>query len=82
MVSPPGLSQKVENEKIDLLQLIRIRLSEKVHNFGYVVHVAPSEAARLGSDKPIIERLFYNHHPQIYQNPADFFYLLTSSKSV
>jgi hypothetical protein len=43
MVSPPVLSQKVENEKIDLLQLILIRLSEKVHNFGYVVHDAPSE---------------------------------------
>jgi hypothetical protein len=40
MVSPPDSSQKVENEKIDLLQLILIRLSEKVHNFGYVVHVA------------------------------------------
>lgn len=40
MVSPPVLSQKVENEKIDMLQLIRIRPPEKVHNFGHVVHVA------------------------------------------
>lgn len=82
MVSPPDSSQKVENEKIDLLQLILIRLSEKVHDFGYVVHVAPSEAARLGSDKPIIQNNRSVLYPQICQNSADFFYLLTSSKSV
>ena len=82
MVSPPVLAQKVEYEKIDLLQLILIRLSEKVHDFGYVVHVAPSEAARLGSDKPIIQNNRSVLYPQICQNSADFFYLLTSSKSV
>jgi hypothetical protein len=40
MVSPPVLSQKVENEKIDLLQLIRIRPPEKFHYSFVVVHVA------------------------------------------
>lgn len=40
MVSPPVLSQKVEDEKIDLLQLIRIRLSEKVQYSFVVVHDA------------------------------------------
>lgn len=80
MVSPPVLSQKMEDKQIDLLQLLFVRPSEKVLDFGYVVHDAPSEP-HYGSDKPIIERLFYNHHPQIYQNPADFFYLLTHSKS-
>ena len=54
MVSPPVLSQKMENEKIDLLQLILIRLSEKVHDFGYVVHVAPSEP----HDSVAIHRLY------------------------
>jgi hypothetical protein len=40
MVSPPVLSQKVENEKIDLLQLILIRPPEKVQYSFVVVHVA------------------------------------------
>ena len=41
MVSPPVLSQKVENEKIYLLQLIRIRPPEKVQYSFVVVHDAP-----------------------------------------
>lgn len=54
MVSPPVLAQKVEYEKIDLLQLILIRLSEEVHNFGNVVHDAPSEP----HDSVAINRLY------------------------
>ena len=54
MVSPPDSSQKVENEKIDLLQLIRIRPPEKVHDFGNVVHDAPSEP----HDSVAINRLY------------------------
>jgi hypothetical protein len=54
MVSPPVLSQKVEDKHVDLLQLILIRLSEKVHNFGYVVHDAPSEP----HDSVAINRLY------------------------
>lgn len=65
MVSPPVLSQKVEDKHVDLLQLILIRLSEKSHDFGHVVHVAPSEAARLGSDKPIIQNNRSVLYPQI-----------------
>ena len=41
MVSPPVLAQKVEYEKIDLLQLILIRPPEKVQYSFVVVHDAP-----------------------------------------
>ena len=41
MVSPPVLAQKVENKKIDLLQLIPVRLSEEVQYSFVVVHDAP-----------------------------------------
>ena len=41
MVSPPVLAQKVEYEKIDLLQLILIRPLEKVQYSFVVVHDAP-----------------------------------------
>jgi hypothetical protein len=44
----------VEHEQVDLLQLILVRLPEKVHDFGYVVHDAPSEP----HDSVAINRLY------------------------
>ena len=41
MVSPSDSSQKVEDKHVDLLQLILIRLSEKVQYSFVVVHDAP-----------------------------------------
>ncbi len=54
MVSPRISSQEVEHEQVDLLQLILVRLPEKVHDFGYVVHDAPSEP----HDSVAINRLY------------------------
>ena len=54
MVSPPVLSQKVKYKHIDLPQLILIRLPEKSHDFGHVVHDAPSEP----HDSVAIHRLY------------------------
>lgn len=41
MVSPPVLSQKVEDKHVDLLQLIWIRPPEKVQYSFVVIHDAP-----------------------------------------
>lgn len=64
MVSPPVLSQKVEDKHVDLLQLIRIRPPEKVQYSFVVVHDAPSEP-HYGSDILIIQNNRSVLYPQI-----------------